>query len=179
MPNWCSNSVTVTHSNPEMLERLANANKDALFANFFPVPQELCVEAHLGADDAQLSPEIRAIYEQNLLKHGVRHWYDWCIAHWGTKWDAAECDIMRQDGTVYLSFDTAWGPPIMWYNSMINLGFEIQAYYAEPNMAFCGRFTNDTNDHIEWADVTDVPADILEQFPWILSYCGDLDEDDE
>jgi hypothetical protein len=166
MPNWCSNSATLTHSNPAMLERLANANKDALFADFVPVPQELLVGANL-VDDAELSPEIRAIYEQNLVKHNAKHWYDWCMAHWGTKWDASDCSIERHNDEVSLAFDTAWGPPSAWYQHMVDLGYEVKAYYVEPNMTFCGRFINGSDEYYEYDTIEDIPADILAEYPWL------------
>lgn len=49
---------------------------------------------------------------------GVVCWYEWNREHWGTKWSAysfdsdsvVECDY-SEGRLLYLTFDTAWGPP--------------------------------------------------------------------
>lgn len=48
---------------------------------------------------------------ENMLHYGATTWYAWCIAHWGTKWNAyggAEFD--RQQSNQF-RFLTAWSPP--------------------------------------------------------------------
>lgn len=47
-----------------------------------------------------------------IAKYGCIGWYDWCIANWGTKWDAY--DIVGPHGnktSAFITFDTAWSPP--------------------------------------------------------------------
>ncbi len=41
----------------------------------------------------------------NKIKFGHTGWYDWCIANWGTKWNAYS---FGQADTNTLSFNTAW-----------------------------------------------------------------------
>jgi len=39
-------------------------------------------------------------------------WYDWRITHWGTKWDAYDCDLTERDvDMLVFSCSTAWTPP--------------------------------------------------------------------
>ena len=42
---------------------------------------------------------------RNKIKFGHTTWYDWCIANWGTKWNAYS---FGQANTNTLSFNTAW-----------------------------------------------------------------------
>lgn len=59
-------------------------------------------------------PEARslgAVYASNLAEHGVKNWYDWSVANWGTKWDA--CDVQELDTADELwrlQLCTAWSP---------------------------------------------------------------------
>lgn len=40
------------------------------------------------------------------------NWYDWNVAHWGTKWNAYCQSVVEQDNDeITLQFDTAWSPP--------------------------------------------------------------------
>jgi hypothetical protein len=41
---------------------------------------------------------------------------------------------------VALSFDTAWSPPINFYDKLVELEFEVDAMYYEPGVNFCGRY---------------------------------------
>lgn len=57
-------------------------------------------------------PEAKAagdLYAQNLKSYGAKHWYDWCVTYWGTKWDACSASIVqRKECNVIYSFRTAW-----------------------------------------------------------------------
>jgi hypothetical protein len=46
-------------------------------------------------------------YRENTLKYGAPSWYEWCVEHWGTKWNAREVGAIESGFT----FITAWGPP--------------------------------------------------------------------
>ena len=91
---------------------------------------------------------------------------------WGTKWDVRCEDIIASDnnGTVYLEFHTAWCPPIVFFESLVNKykGLKVELQYAEPGMCFIGEWTSnnhDENDCYEWyMDDTSVPAPLKEAF---------------
>lgn len=125
MPNWCNNNVIFKHNNPEMIQKLVDAaNHEQLFNAFVPRPDE---------EDT--------------------NWYDWNVSNWGTKWEAniyeeAFVEADRSD-TVVLGFDTAWAPPIPFYEKMEELGFEVDAYYYESGMGFCGNFQDGYDEYIE------------------------------
>lgn len=48
----------------------------------------------------------------NQTRYGFKDWYDWSIAHWGTKWNGYDGRIdQEEDGLLKISFCTAWSPP--------------------------------------------------------------------
>ena len=146
MPNWCMNTVTFTHPHPKEIVRLREAyERDELFSEFAPNPE--------GKDS--------------------ENWYSHNTSAWGTKWDTGGTADMIHEQTsskINLSFDTAWSPPINFYVIMEDLGWEIEAYYYEPGMAFCGKYTNDHgSEHYEIPGCSDdvldeIPTDIDEMF---------------
>lgn len=62
------------------------------------------------------SPTAKALadaYYNNIKLYGHKSWYNWSVANWGTKWNAAEAQIVKRDEKkVAFRFDTAWSPPI-------------------------------------------------------------------
>ena len=157
MPNWCNNGITLRHADPAMIDRVIKG-KEGLLQEFIPCPQELLdtVAGFLGEDQrAAHEAQQRA----NLEKYGAKDWYDWNVANWGTKWDFALENIDRPDAnTLTAAFDSAWAPPIQAYERLCALGFEIEAMYYEPGMAFVGKFTGNSedsyDDYREYGDET-------------------------
>lgn len=55
--------------------------------------------------------------QANLAKYGYKNWYEWNIAHWGTKWAprVEYFDFHRDENDeqwrVELRYETAWSPP--------------------------------------------------------------------
>ena len=149
MPNWCNNVVTISHIDPAEIQRVAAAwnSGQGFFNQLIARP---------------------AIEEEN--------WYAWNIENWGTKWDVESEDWSRIDNNdktasvVTISYDTAWGPPLEFYNKMADQGFDIISYYYEPGMAFCGKWTSDNGNeqyeisgNAEWVK-ENIPEDIDEMF---------------
>ena len=141
MPNWCSNSIKVVGTK-EYIEGMAAAFFDGKLLNYI---------APVDAGD---------------------NWYEANIATWGTKWDVGGEDfyyevIEGDDGqwTFAASFDSAWSPPIEAYQTLVDKGIFVEAYYYEPGMNFCGRFDEDGDDcyqiegDSDWV-VANVPEDI-------------------
>lgn len=162
MPNWCQNDVTFRHKDPKMLARVKTGfYGDGLFKEFFPTPAEL-----VNSVSPPATPEIA---EANIAKYGVPSWYEWNLSHWGTKWDVTQNpefdfgDFNTDASLVRISFDSAWSPPIEFYESMSELGFDIEAYYWEPGMDFCGKWTTEGGDE-SYEEGEDIPSDIDEVF---------------
>jgi Ferredoxin-like domain in Api92-like protein len=169
MPNWCYNRATFKHEDPEQITRLINAAKVGKLLNeFLPMPPELLEEAPIG-DDYEAKRD--AIAARNVQEFGYPSWYEWAVDNWGTKWDIGEVDedYMEKSAdckTVTFSFDTAWSPPLEWYDNIS--GFDINAYYYEPGGCFCGRWNSaDGDDQYEIGDNIEdakqrIPSDILD-----------------
>ena len=136
MPNWCANNVTLTHEDPEMIRRAAEAFSGGnLLAEFIPLP------------------------------HGKWD-YTWCIENWGTKWDiGGPNETLNTLGPdrIEIAFDSAWSPPITAYEALTEMGFGIDATYYEPGMAFCGVWQDGYHDTYEYANMS--AAEIRESIP--------------
>lgn len=97
--------------------------------------------------------------------------YDIALDEWGTKWEASVHDAHQVDNYADLFFETAWSPPIAFYEAMTNLGFNIEATYSETGLCFAGRY-NANGDYRfrydfgneNWRDSVedDVVLDLLE-----------------
>ncbi len=153
MPNWCNNRLTLTHSDPAMIERVLKA-KDSLLMEFLPTPKELTetVAGFLGEDKREAH---EAQQRANIEKYGYKDWYEWNIANWGTKWDVSADSIEREDdNTVSMSFESAWSPPTGAYEKLMELGFGVKAYYYEPGMCFVGKWEDGCDDYYEYGSCT-------------------------
>jgi hypothetical protein len=124
-----------------------------LLDEFIPVPKDL-TETMAGSfgDEAKQS-ELEARTLANVKEYGYGNWYDYCVGEWGTKWDVGGDDgtINYEEGetSANFSFDSAWAPPIMAYEKLEALGFEVEGYYYEPGMAFVGVYRNGHDECME------------------------------
>lgn len=118
MPNWCSNEVVVTGPEEhirEFLSSISNEGKDpqwSILENLYPPP-------------------------------GGEWNYSWCIDNWGSKWgDCHTFVTIYPNGTLLLSFDSAWGPCIEGFDYIAEefpeLGFSY--IFWEMGMMFEGRY---------------------------------------
>jgi len=167
MPNWCNNTVEITHADPAMLERVRKGfSEGALLNEFIPVPESLKITAgFLG--DGEEQKKLEEATAKNLVDHGYGNWYDYCVGEWGTKWDVGGDDGMiteTKDGLI-LSFDSAWAPPVNAYEKLMDLGFSIRAYYYEGGMNFAGIWEDGCDDFYE---MTGSSAEVREQIPEAL-----------
>ena len=161
MPNWCQNFVKFTHADTGQIARVAAAYEaERLMSEFYPTPESLNIAA--GMVGPKGSPDqlaLEACEQQNREEHGYANWYDWRVDKWGTKWDVGDKHnspgYTDGDTMIEFGFDSAWSPPIGFYEKMEELGFAVDAYYYEPGMAFCGRFTKGINDDYEIAGNAD------------------------
>ena len=160
MPNWCYNTASLSHEDKTKVDSLIKElekGKDAkLFNHLYPMPEELR-ETQAPNDNAD---QVKALTE----KYGYGDWYSWCVNEWGTKWDA---DINNwepdDDGKVYISFDTAWAPPIELYEKLVEEGWDVYGTYHEEGMAFVGEFVDGYDNYYEYGDATS--DTILEYIP--------------
>jgi len=186
MPNWCSNYLEISHSDPEMIKRVESSFIEGrLLDEFIPCPQDLIdtVSGFLGDGDEQKALEQKEA--ANLERYGYKNWYDHNINEWGTKWDVGN-DVIEIDGdTATLAFDSAWSPPINAYDKLLDLGFTIKAMYYEPGMCYAGiyedghatdyDFTNLNSEQV----ASTLPIELNEMFNISDSVAEYEDEDGE
>jgi hypothetical protein len=166
--------VELAHEDPAMLERAKAAlNRGEFLSEFIPVPEDLSIVAgRVGADEDQKQKDLVAQEEVNLAKHGYRNWYDYCVGEWGTKWDVGGdgCDPIESDGTLTLSFDSAWAPPVPAMQEFQRQGFEVKLYYYESGMCFAGILDAEGDDYYELGDMSsdevasNIPTELDEMF---------------
>ena len=164
MPNWCNNTVVLKHADPDMVKRARAAFIDGrLLDEFIPVPKDLQIVA--GSVPVAEEVEHKAKEEANREKHGYTNWYDFCVNEWGTKWDIGGGDASVDDieGGLMLGFDSAWAPPTGAYEKLMEQGFEIEAMYYEPGMAFAGIWDNGNDDYYEYGGMNS--GEIAEALP--------------
>ncbi|MAH51402.1 hypothetical protein CMI37_36640 [Candidatus Pacearchaeota archaeon] len=115
MPNWCENRLVVRGEKEDMTKFLKVINDKTtrsqnLLNAFIPAPSD----------------------EEDL--------YHWHIENWGTKWDVDFEDATIEDDYAEFSFDSAWGPPVVWLEKVAKkypkLKFSLK--YEEPGMDFIG-----------------------------------------
>jgi hypothetical protein len=142
-----------------MIERAAKALQvGQFFQEFIPCPKELIeTVAQFGTNDAE---------KANREKYGYGSWYDFNVANWGTKWDVSSDNVEVADAnTVTAGFDSAWAPPTRAYEQLMDLGFEVEAFYYEPGMQFVGKWEDGIDEYYELGgeDSTTVRASIGEE----------------
>ncbi len=163
MPNWCNNTLTLTHEDPTMILRAKEALDRGEFLNeFIPVPEDLKITSgFLGNGPEQ--EELERKTAENVEKYGYGNWYDYCCGEWGTKWDVGgdgQSDIHPDGKMLHTYFDSAWSPPVNAYEKLEALGFGVNAMYYEGGMCYAGAY-GDGND--EEINLEGMSADDIEQ----------------
>jgi len=113
-------------------------------------------------------------YIANREKHGAPSWYEWRIAHWGTKWDlddGTDYELTEEGETAHLryAFSTAWSPPLPWLAEVATdwpeLGFSLE--WIEPGVDCAGR-----------SDFADGEMIYEKDFQTLESFYYDVGDDD-
>jgi len=135
--------MTASQDNPMMgkiLDELKKGKDAQWFQAVKPVPQPLMDAL---ATHGEMSDEQKKLVEE----FGHRSWYDYCIAEWGTKWDASIERYVQDGDSIIVYFDTAWAPPEGIYAAMEAAGIEVEATYIEQGVGFMG-YRKDGIDHM-------------------------------
>lgn len=159
MPNWCSNSVTISGSKEQIddFERFLTDSDGKDWFNYFnPSPEELKEDG----------------------------WYEWNVENWGTKWNCNAQDWVREENTVSFWFDSAWSPPIELYQFIENVGLTVAAQYHEEGMQFVGEFVDGEEHYFEYDTVEsldEIPEHLVEEYGLRDSLLDEeeYEEDDE
>ena len=173
MPNWCSNTMTLSHPDPLMMEKAAAAWNNGAFLNtLIPVPYELTLVGGAGVDIFKITNHEhhremeKMVREINKKYFGFEDWYDWCIANWGTKWDIGRDSALDNDANIdgnsfTVSFDSAWAPPTAAYEKLEEMGYIVIAYYFEPGCDFCGKYAHGVDECCRIEDRTEEVDEIM------------------
>ena len=156
MPNWCNNNATITFKNSKAAD-------------------EFTIACHSDRPKPVPGTLLDMTEPSNLFEHYLPmpkdigdKWYDWCTSNWGTKWPPNIGDVMRiGDNMVSIAFETAWGPPLEWFQTCGPLhDWEWQLEYIELGMGFAGMAEGDkhgsNNDHFGQDD--EAYTEIAEHF---------------
>jgi hypothetical protein len=169
MPNWCNNTLELQHEDPAMIERARVAFNDGRLCNeFVPVPEPLHIVAGRVSDPVEQA-KLEADTEKNKAEYGYDNWYDYCVNEWGTKWDVGGDGMVAdllEDGRLAMSFDSAWAPPIQFYDKLLDMGFSVRAYYYESGMAFAGVYDDGFDDCVDIGGMT--ADEIADEIPEAL-----------
>jgi hypothetical protein len=132
MPNWCYNRIEVKGSAEDALRMKAyihSQDSEFDFNKVLPYPEEYAkLDAEVDEDGINRSKGFNG------------GGYEWCIAHWGTKWNA--CEVSIADDGSEIDFDTAWSPSLKVTNALSKLF---------PALIFTHRFEEGESDFSGYA----------------------------
>jgi len=164
MPNWCANTITISHPDMAMMKRVVKGyNQHRLLDEFIPIPLEL-KEGAMNMDELmkirnwEYKKELDKVREELNKKYfGYKDWYDFSVANWGTKWDIGRdgsySPTLRlkdiKNKTVTFDFDSAWSFPSGAYEKLNDMGFSIRAMYYEGGIGFCGIWDDGQDDYYD------------------------------
>ena len=179
MPNWCNNTVSIAHQDPEKLRALVDAVNEGKFCNHvIPTPKQLLetVAGHCGDGYEQELNQFKI--QLNEKYFGASDWYSFQTSNWGTKWDVEAYDKVEFDPQgVTFGFDSAWSPPIGVYEALVEQGFSVTAYYYEPGMAYCGKYEDGSDDYYEIGSMSS--QEVRDSIPEDLDECMAISENME
>ena len=102
------------------------------------VVEYLSKEINLTLDMEDIKEGIQSC--KNKRKHGYTDWYEWSIAKWGCKWNAARTGIVKGQ----LLLETPWSTPTLTWEKLAELEptLEMEIKYADEDKGSnCGIIT--------------------------------------
>ena len=123
MPNWTSNRLRIQTDffNEKELKKIAELKEifesDNPFRKLIPEPNWLEVkneDGELPVEKQHKNTFGEVVFTTREFPSSGKideRWYNWRLQNWGTKWDACEVEITRDDEDyLEICFDTAWSP---------------------------------------------------------------------
>ncbi len=96
MPNHINNYLVIEGTDSEVINFFDYIKLGFSFTLFVPMPDKV-FRGDLGRKEEAMYP-------------GEENWYGWACKCWGTKWNAYNVDISRDENMV--AFQTAWNVPL-------------------------------------------------------------------
>lgn len=173
MPNWCYNSIEIykNEDGQKLIDAFVGGKP---FETLMPCPAELHVTAGFFGEGTEEQKKMEELYALNKEKYGFQHWYDWCWAKWGVKWDASDIDVTDHPDseTVMIHYQTAWNDAGGFFQHVAEIlpNAIFVNEYSEEGCAFAGYNLNGVNGYQEesWE---------LHEAPRIEDLIEELDEE--
>jgi hypothetical protein len=144
MLNKVTNIVKLQHSDAALLDKaVVGFNGSGLLRALMPIPRELFLDVE--------SEDIDLTREANRVKFGYSDAYEFCIAEWGCTRDIDSTFLKSEvvGETAVLEFDTVDTAPFDVYERLVELGFDVVAYYWERRLGYCGIWDNGLDDFVD------------------------------
>ena len=141
MPNHVTNKIEF-YGKKESIKKvlkLINGEYECIdFNKIIPTPENI-YQGNLGEKEREL--------------YGKNNWYDWNIAHWGTKWNAYSSWVDEENDVIF--FDTAWSSPTPVLDALAKLCYEhnvsFSGAWADENRGYnIGIFESDCEGDEYW-----------------------------
>jgi len=161
MPNHCHNDLWLLGSPDEVAKILQHIGALAEeprfdFSTVIPYPEPWAeMDADMDAlmalpkeEQKRRNAELRNKWDQVGLKRfrdGFNSGgHEWCRKEWGTKWSAYRMARRDYEGTVCLTFQTAWAPPrpvAVALSKMFDITLSLEWFEPSGCQNSCGGFT--------------------------------------
>ena len=138
MPDYIRNKLIVTGLSEDVERFVDHIGQVMDFEKIIPPPADMFRE-NLGEKE-----------RKECAEKGIPNWYDWQSEHWGTKWNACDCQeviLTPFEHTSYTKaiyrFDTAWSTPEPVIRRIIEdwPELEIDGGYIDEGYEGCGSFS--------------------------------------
>lgn len=129
MPNWCSNTITITGTK-EQIGLLTRILEDE--------PKTKSGECIVFQSLIGIQPDV----SKEDYDNGA--WYNANTNYFGTKWDVdyESCNFVFDEECITMSPETAWSPPINFGIVLHEMyGVNVGLFYSEGGCDFCGKTT--------------------------------------
>jgi hypothetical protein len=171
MPNWCFNSLTVSpigrgkkaKGQLKAFKKFVKAKKSCFsFESILPYPQHFIEQDNAMTKwEKRIPKELEGTPNRKewIKKHPAPYktdgynsgGYEWCVANWGTKWNACEPSLEEYKNELNYTFETAWSPPcqVIYALSRRFPLLNLELYYEEGGMGFKGNYVCERGNVVE------------------------------
>lgn len=146
MPNYVKNVLKFKNLTPEGKEFIVHMIAEIKpefdtekylidFNKIIPEPES----EHDCPDEYKLKPTSAVAPEPG---RSWFNWYDWRVAHWGTKWPPSEQYHIETKSNLTFVFTTAWTLPYPIIRKLRILGIDFEHRWADEDLGHnCGKIT--------------------------------------
>ena len=121
MPNYCDNELQIKGPislRLEFIEKARTEERELDFNQFDSYPEEWREGDRIYEewwDKSHSLPEEKRAYFVLFNPEPKNYYndlgYDWCYAHWNSKWNSLESEVDHNNRRTLYYFNTAWSPP--------------------------------------------------------------------